>query len=88
MLLSRCVFCGSHKFPYRSLLLSTTVLNDILILIYNYTSYFTAGWYVDMCDNIKVIEVFAVGLHGGKVVEVAENTRRNQKKPKEHRINI
>ena len=22
-------FCGSHKFPYQSLLLSTTVLNDI-----------------------------------------------------------
>ena len=29
--LSRCVFCGSHKFPYRSLLLSTTVLNDSIV---------------------------------------------------------
>ena len=27
--LYRCVFCRSHKFPYRSLPLSTTVLNDI-----------------------------------------------------------
>ena len=27
--LSRCIFYGSHKFPCRSLLLSTTVLNDI-----------------------------------------------------------
>ena len=26
--LSRCVFYRSHKFPCRSLLLSTTVLND------------------------------------------------------------
>ena len=25
----RCENCGSHSFPYRSLLLSTTVLNDI-----------------------------------------------------------
>ena len=29
--LSRCVFYGSHNFPGRSLLLSTTVLNDIEI---------------------------------------------------------
>ena len=43
MLFIQVHFCGSHKYPYQSLLLSTTVLNDIIINIFysNYT-------YVDM----------------------------------------